>query len=105
MRGRISSRRRAHCAVRLADPLLMKITVKLHASLMDRLPPGTQGHAVVVDVGEGVSVADVLLRFALSPAVAKLVLVNGHYVAPEARANALLAEGDQVAIWPPVAGG
>ena len=83
----------------------MKITVKLHASLMDRLPPGTQGHAVVIDVGEGASVADVLVRFALSPAVAKLVLVNGHYVAPESRANALLAEGDQVAIWPPVAGG
>lgn len=83
----------------------MKITLKLHASLMDRLPPGTQGHAIDIDVGEQASVADVLARYALSPAVAKLVLVNGHYIAPEARATAALVEGDQVAVWPPVAGG
>jgi len=37
--------------------------------------------------------------------VAKLVLVNGHYVAPEARGTAPLAEGDHLAVWPPVAGG
>ena len=83
----------------------MKITLKLHASLMDRLPPGTQGHAAVIDVSDRTSVAEVLERYALSPAVAKLVLINGHYVAPEARATAFLAEGDQVAVWPPVAGG
>jgi sulfur carrier protein ThiS len=90
---------------RLADSEVMKITLKLHASLMDRLPPGTQGHAVVIDVDSRTTVGDVLERYALSPAVAKLVLVNGHYIAPEARATATLAEGDQLAIWPPVAGG
>ncbi len=83
----------------------MKITLKLHASLMDRLPPGTQGHALVIDVDPRATVADVLARYALSPTVAKLVLVNGHYVAPEARGTAPLADGDHLAVWPPVAGG
>jgi molybdopterin converting factor small subunit len=34
-----------------------------------------------------------------------LVLVNGKYIAPEARGTTLLQEGDVLAIWPPVAGG
>jgi molybdopterin converting factor small subunit len=83
----------------------MKITLKLHAHLMDRLPAGTRGHAVVLDVDDACCVGDVLDRFHLPPAVAKLVLVNGHYVAPEARAAAPLADGDHLAVWPPVAGG
>jgi molybdopterin converting factor small subunit len=34
-----------------------------------------------------------------------LVLVNGHYINPEDRATRTLAEGDVLAIWPPIAGG
>jgi sulfur carrier protein ThiS len=34
-----------------------------------------------------------------------LVLVNGHFIAPEQRALHVLAEGDVLAIWPPIAGG
>jgi len=34
-----------------------------------------------------------------------LVLVNGSYIAPEQRASQTLAEGDVLAIWPPIAGG
>jgi sulfur carrier protein ThiS len=83
----------------------MKVTLKLHANLMDRLPPGTRGHAVVLDVDDASRVGDVLDRFNLPPALAKLVFVNGHYVAPEARATAPLADGDHLAVWPPVAGG
>lgn len=83
----------------------MKITLKLHANLMDRLPPGTVGHAVVLDIDEGTRVGDVLARYDLPPNIAKLVLVNGHYIAPEARATAPLADGDHLAVWPPIAGG
>ena len=83
----------------------MRITLKLHANLMDRLPPGTVGHAVALELAAGTTVGDVLERYALPPAVAKLVLVNGHYLAPEARPTRVLEEGDQLAVWPPVAGG
>jgi molybdopterin converting factor small subunit len=34
-----------------------------------------------------------------------LVLLNGKYIAPEARGTTTLTEGDVLAIWPPVAGG
>jgi molybdopterin converting factor small subunit len=32
-------------------------------------------------------------------------LVNGRYIPPEQRAALALAEGDVLAIWPPIAGG
>ena len=34
-----------------------------------------------------------------------LVLVNGRYIAPAARATTTLQEGDALAIWPPISGG
>jgi sulfur carrier protein ThiS len=34
-----------------------------------------------------------------------LVLINGVYVPPDERATRRLAEGDVLAIWPPIAGG
>jgi sulfur carrier protein ThiS len=83
----------------------MKIVFKLHANLMERLPPGTQGHAVTLDVGDDTCVGDVLDQYRLPPAVARIVLVNGHYIAPEARASRRLSEGDHLAVWPPIAGG
>jgi molybdopterin converting factor small subunit len=33
------------------------------------------------------------------------VLVNGTYVAPDARPATRLSAGDVVAVWPPIAGG
>jgi sulfur carrier protein ThiS len=83
----------------------MKIVLKLHASLMDRLPAGTTGHALDLEVGDGTCVGEVLDQYRLPPAVARIVLVNGHYIAPEARASRCLSEGDHLAVWPPIAGG
>lgn len=34
-----------------------------------------------------------------------LVLVNGHFIAPQQRDSLRLAAGDTLAVWPPVAGG
>ena len=34
-----------------------------------------------------------------------LVLLNGVYFAPEDRGSKVLGQGDQLAVWPPVAGG
>jgi sulfur carrier protein ThiS len=83
----------------------MKLVLKLHANLMDRLPPGTKGHAVTLDVADDASVEDVLDLYRLPPSLAAIVLVNGHFIAPQARASCRLNEGDHLAVWPPIAGG
>lgn len=83
----------------------MNIVLKLHAALTDYLPPGTRGQALDVEVDAATTVADVIDRFRLPPRLVHLVLVNGHYVPPAQRASHALAEGDHLALWPPVAGG
>lgn len=85
----------------------MKIDFKLYASLTDYLPDrGRDGrHVLELEVPPGTSVAEVIERYQLPPKLVHLVLVNGVYVAPADRASRLLAEGDALAIWPPIAGG
>ena len=83
----------------------MKVTVKLYATLADYLPPGSRGNKVEVDVVEPVAVDAVLRPFLLPPKLTHLVLVNGVFIPPEARASTCLVEGDTLAVWPPIAGG
>ena len=61
----------------------------------------------VLDIDDSTSVRRACLRcYDLPPNIAgKLVLVNGHYIAPEALALRRLLEGDHLAVWPPIAGG
>ena len=83
----------------------MKVAFKLFASLADHLPPGRTGNVVELDLDAGTTVLALMTRFGVPPQCAHLVLVNGVYVAPAARAAHALADGDELAIWPPVAGG
>ena len=43
--------------------------------------------------------------FGIPPGMAHLVLVNGLFVPRDARASHALRAGDELAIWPPIAGG
>ncbi len=84
----------------------MKILLKLFASLTDHLPPEAKYTNVVeLDVSEAATVGQVIEQQRLPEKWVHLVLVNGHYVAPADRAGKVLAEGDTLAIWPPIAGG
>jgi molybdopterin synthase sulfur carrier subunit len=84
----------------------MKITFKLFASLTDYLPPTARGGNVVeLDVAQDATISQVIEPFGLPPKLVHLVLVNGSYVAPAQRPTQGLAEGDVLAIWPPIAGG
>ena len=85
----------------------MKVVLKLYASLTDYLPAQgrDQRHAIDVDVPADTTVDAMIDRFHLPRRACHLVLVNGVYVAPPLRAQKRLAEGDHLAIWPPVAGG
>ncbi len=84
----------------------MRITFKLYASLAQYLPPeGRDGNAVTLDVEPGATIAQVVEPFNLPMKLVHLVLINGVFVPPEERASRRLAEGDVLAIWPPIAGG
>jgi sulfur carrier protein ThiS len=84
----------------------MRITFKLYAGLTQYLPPDArEGNAMPLELPEGTTIAEAIVPFHMPPALVRLALVNGVYVAPEQRASHALREGDVLAIWPPVAGG
>lgn len=83
----------------------MNITLKLYATLGEYLPPGQQHNAIGIDIDGETSIAEIIERFRLPEKLVHLVLVNGVYIAPAARAERVLRDGDVLAIWPPVAGG
>jgi sulfur carrier protein ThiS len=85
----------------------MLITLKMHASLSDYLPPRARGliNAVDLDVPEDTTVASLIERFKVPVKSVHLVLVNGVYLPPAERASASLKEHDVIAMWPPIAGG
>ncbi|HRP74420.1 MAG TPA: MoaD/ThiS family protein [Rhodocyclaceae bacterium] len=83
----------------------MKIALKLYASLTDLLPPERIGNRLDVEVPAGTTVSDMVVRYRVPERSAHLVLINGVFVSPEQRATRELADGDELAIWPPIAGG
>lgn len=83
----------------------MKLRFKLFASLADYLPPERKGNVVDIDVPDGTCVQAIIDQYRIPARSAHLVLVNGRFIPPEARATQALEEGDELAVWPPVAGG
>lgn len=84
----------------------MRVRLKLYAMLADYLPPAAIAtNALELDESEGVTVASLIDRYQLPKKLVHLVLVNGAFVPPEERSHRRLAEGDVLAIWPPIAGG
>lgn len=84
----------------------MQITFKLYASLTQHLPPDARsGNQITLDVDPDATIAQILEPFNLPMKLVHLVLINGVYVPPAERATRRLAEGDVLAIWPPIAGG
>ncbi len=84
----------------------MNITFKLFATLTDYLPAeARRSNQITLDVPSDVSIEQIIEPFGMPPKLVHLVLVNGKYIAPEARGTTTLTEGDVLAIWPPVAGG
>jgi len=88
----------------------MRITFKLFAMLGDHLPADADGqkrngNELPLEVPEGSTVQGVIDRFNLPSKMVHLVLLNGVYIAPQSRAEKILAANDEIAIWPPIAGG
>ena len=84
----------------------MKITLKLFASLTDYLPPEVKyTNMLDMDVAPDASILQIIEPLSLPEKMVHLVLVNGKYIDPDKRRSTSLAEGDVLAIWPPIAGG
>lgn len=84
----------------------MRITFKLYAMLSDYLPDeARKTNSLTLDVSPDRTVGQVIDEFNLPPKLVHLVLVNGNFIPPAERAERTLAEGDVLAIWPPIAGG
>ena len=84
----------------------MKVTLKLFASLERHLPPEARAsHRVELDVEPGTTIVDLVRRQRVPEELCAIVLVDGAWVSRQDRARRVLAEGEVLAIWPPVAGG
>ncbi len=84
----------------------MNVTLKLFASLADRLPAEARSrHRVDLDVDPGACINDVIRRQGIPESLCGIVLVDGVWVPASERATRGLSEGQVLAIWPPVAGG
>jgi len=84
----------------------MKVTLKLFASLAVHLPPEARSRLRVdLEVPPGTTVLDLIRRQGIPEGQCAIVLVDGAWVAPGERDTRPLAEGEALAIWPPVAGG
>jgi sulfur carrier protein ThiS len=84
----------------------VQVTLKLFASLVDHLPPEARNaRRWPMTLPAGTTVGDVIEQKSLPPKLCHLVLVNGIYVPPADRATRELRDHDELAIWPPIAGG
>ncbi len=76
----------------------MQIRLKLMGALRSKLPPG----GPAIELATGTSVAALLEQLGISAGHVHMVLVNGVMEPDRSR---LLAEGDELTVFPPVAGG
>ena len=83
----------------------MQIYIEFYASLMQYLPSGKSRFRREIRVDEALPVSKLIEQFHIPTKMAHIVLVNGHFVDADKRADRELVEGDVVSIWPPVAGG
>jgi len=79
----------------------MKIEYVLFASFSNQLPSDAKGNTCTIDIEKGSTVEALLAKLRLPPDKPKIIFVNHRRRTTEA----VLSEGDRVAVFPLVAGG
>ncbi|MBC8334687.1 MAG: MoaD/ThiS family protein [Anaerolineales bacterium] len=79
----------------------MKISIRLIATFMELLPPGTKGNKIEIEVPEGTTASVVMAQFNVPQDASSVIVVNGLTVP----LSTLLVEGDVVSAFSAVAGG
>jgi len=83
----------------------VNITFKLYASLATCLPAHAVKNEAEIVVETGATIQQVLDSYNVPFERCHLILVNGVFSPPATAKQAVLSEGDALAVWPPVAGG
>ena len=79
----------------------MEIEVRLFSLLTDYLPESATGRSVRLAVPDGATVGDVVEQLNVPDGLAKLIFVDGVH----SKSDSVLAEGNVLSIFPPIAGG
>ncbi len=82
----------------------MKILVRTAGLLGRHLPPGPVRNRAEIEVPRGSTITDVMKRLGF-PEGSYLVTLNGMSVPTAERTGRQLAEGDNLALMPPLKGG
>ena len=82
-----------------------QINVKFFASLRRFMPENATNGEAAVDCADDATILSTLTDLHLPLEQCHLVILNGIFVPPDERASTSFAEGDTLAVWPPVAGG
>lgn len=83
----------------------MQIQLKLYATLTHLLPAEAVNNAINIEIDAKSTPHQIIDQFNVPRDKAHLVLINGVYIEPENRDDALFKPGDTLVIFPPVAGG
>lgn len=83
----------------------MKISLKTAGTLGQFLPPGSARNNAQLELPDGASPIDVIVKLGMPPADSYLVTLNGAIVPTVQRAACTLKEGDQLSVMPPLKGG
>ena len=79
----------------------MQVRVKLFATLRKYMPAGVAGDTLTVEVGDGATVADLVAALGIPLDHARMAVVRGEQLA----LDAVVPPGEEVNLFPPLAGG
>ena len=83
----------------------MKIHFKTGGLFVEHLPADSDGNTAELDVAEGATPIDVMRQLGMPLEENYLVSLNGEVVVISERDTKVLAEGDRLAVMPPLKGG
>jgi len=83
----------------------VQIRVKLFATFRQYLPEDADSQGIRLEIGEDSTPLQVLQRLGVPVDAIHLVLINGEYIEPDRRHEAIFHDQDVLAVWPAVAGG